>query len=133
MCPEVVGLPWAIVMALDSHPPPPLARTAMLPAAQLISLLSWSALSLSTGSPAERQTLQSALVNRKSCAQANRHHLIDLGGPNNAASIASINNFVGNGFWRYATQPASIAALREASLSLAVMNTTGSSIPERVN
>ena len=56
-----------------------------------------------------------------------------LGGPNNAASIASINNFVGNGFWRYATQPASIAALREGSLSLAVMNTTGSSIPERVN
>jgi hypothetical protein len=123
----------------------------MLPGAHLISLLSLSALSLSTGRQranklcdqrwsigalkAQKHGIRTAEVYAKSeaCAEANRLHLINLIGPDKAASIASISNFVGNGFVRYATQPVSIAALRVASLSLAVMNTTGSSIPERIN
>ncbi len=39
--------------------------------------------------------------------------------------IASIRDFAENGFARYATQPASIAAFRVNSLSLAVMKMTG--------
>ena len=48
-------------------------------------------------------------------------------------SIASIRRSDGNGLCRYATQPASKAALRVASLSTAVMKMTGSEWPERVN
>ena len=114
-------------------------------------LLSLSALSLRTGrrqaphfaallvntsprrlGPRSLELLTAPRQTLKSCDPSNWHQVIDVGWVN-AVSIASINNFVGNGLGRYATQPASIAALRISSLSLAVMNMTGSLIPESVN
>jgi hypothetical protein len=51
-----------------------------------------------------------------------------MGGAN-ALRIASINDFARKGFERNATLPASKTALRVVSLSLPVMNMTGSEIP----
>ena len=47
-----------------------------------------------------------------------------------ALSIAPINRLAKNGFRRYATQPASVAALCVASSSTAVMNIVGGSDPD---
>ena len=53
--------------------------------------------------------------------------------PQGILPMASISSFDRNGFFKYATQPASNASCRVISLSMAVIIMTGNSLPDAIN